>query len=51
MVSMYLSEEDIEYFKKMSVETEIPYQTLISLYLTDCRKKERKINLNWDEPA
>ena len=51
MVSMYLSEEDIEYFKKMSVDTGIPYQTLISMYLTDCRQKERRIKLNWDEPA
>ena len=51
MVSMYLSEEDIEYFKKMSLDTVIPYQTLISMYLTDCRQKERKIKLNWDEPA
>ena len=51
MVSMYLSEDDIEYFKKMSLDTDIPYQTLISMYLTDCRKKERKLKLNWDEPA
>ena len=51
MVSMYLSEEDIEYFKMMSTDTGIPYQTLISMYLTDCRQKQRKIKLNWDEPA
>lgn len=51
MISMYLSEEDIDYFKTMSLETGIPYQTLIGMYLTDCRQKERKIKLDWQEPA
>ena len=41
----------IEYFKTEADRTGIPYQTLISMYLTDCRQKQRKINLNWDEPA
>lgn len=51
MISMYMSEEDIAYFKSMSSETGIPYQTLISMYLSDCRKKGRKIKLDWQEPA
>lgn len=51
MISMYLSEDDIDYFKQMSADNGIPYQTLISMYLTDCRQKERKLKLDWQEPA
>ena len=51
MVSMYMEEADIEYFKSMSKDTGIPYQTLISMYLTDCRKTKRRFNPVWEEPA
>lgn len=51
MVSMYMEEADIEYFKSMSKDTGIPYQTLISMYLTDCRKTKRTFNPVWEEPV
>lgn len=35
----------IEYFKKESVEIGLPYQTLISLYLSDCAKHKRKLDI------
>jgi uncharacterized protein (DUF4415 family) len=34
-VSMRLSEDVLEYFKAMAVESGVPYQTLINLYLRD----------------
>ena len=37
----------IDYFKEQAVETGIPYQTLINLYLTDCAKNKRKIDISW----
>ncbi len=37
----------IDYFKEESAETGIPYQTLINLYLADCAKNKKKIDLNW----
>ena len=37
----------IDYFKEQSVETGIPYQTLINLYLTDCAKNKRKLDIQW----
>ena len=46
-----MEEADIEYFKSMSKDTGIPYQTLISMYLTDCRKNKRTFNPVWEEPA
>ena len=46
-ISINLNQSTIEYFKNLAVETGIPYQTLINLYLTDCAEKKRKPDLNW----
>ena len=46
-VTMRLSEDVIDYFKKMSEETGVPYQSLINLYLKDCVKQHRKIDISW----
>lgn len=37
----------IEYFKEMASETGIPYQTLINLYLMDCAKNHKRLNMSW----
>ena len=37
----------VNYFAKMESETSIPYDVLINLYLKDCIKAERKIDLTW----
>ena len=37
----------IDYFKSESQETGIPYQTLINLYLVDCVKSKRKLEIAW----
>lgn len=47
-VTMNLSPIVIAYFKKESEETGIPYQTLINLYLIDCVKSNKKIDLTWN---
>ena len=44
---MRLSEDVIDYFKKMSEETGVPYQSLINLYLKDCVAQHRKIDISW----
>lgn len=46
-VTIRLEEEIVDYFKSLSEETEIPYQTLINLYLKDCVKAQRKLSLEW----
>jgi hypothetical protein len=46
-VTINLGVEVIEYFEKMSKDTDIPYQTLISLYLKDCVQSQRKLSLTW----
>ncbi|RKX30286.1 MAG: antitoxin [Verrucomicrobia bacterium] len=44
-VTIRLDEETIEYFKQLAEETEIPYQTLINLYLRECATKGRKLSM------
>jgi len=46
-VTMRLSEDVIEYFKSMANDSDIPYQTLINLYLRDCLNQHRKLNVSW----
>ncbi len=42
-ITMNMNITTIQYFKNMSSESGIPYQTLINLYLDDCVKQGKKI--------
>ena len=46
-ITIRLDEESISYFKSISEDIGIPYQSLINLYLRDCAARHRKLNLNW----
>jgi predicted DNA binding CopG/RHH family protein len=46
-ITIRLDEESVDYFKAISDEIGIPYQTLINLYLRDCAASQRKLNLQW----
>lgn len=46
-VGINLSCEVIDYFKGLSKESGIPYQTLIDLYLRDCVKNKKKPKFDW----
>ena len=46
-ITIKVSPSVIEYFKKEAQRTGIPYQTLINLYLNDCVKNNRKIDIEW----
>ncbi len=48
-VTMRLSEDIIGYFKEMSMESGVPYQSLINLYLRDCVLNHRKVNISWND--
>jgi uncharacterized protein (DUF4415 family) len=47
-VTMRLDKDSVEYFKALSEESGIPYQTLINLYLRDCAAHEKKLDLSWN---
>ena len=46
-VTIRLSEDVIEYFKKMADESGVPYQSLINLYLRDCVTQHREVDISW----
>jgi len=46
-VTIRLSEDVIDYFKSMSEESGVPSQSLINLYLRDCAKQHRKVDIQW----
>lgn len=46
-VTIRIDVETIDYFKDLSEESTIPYQTLINLYLRDCAQKHKKLNIAW----
>ena len=46
-VTIRLDEDAIGYFKSLSEELGIPYQSLINLYLRDCAATHRKLDLSW----
>ena len=47
-ITIRLDEESIGYFKAISEQVGIPYQSLINLYLRECDASHRKLNLNWE---
>jgi hypothetical protein len=49
-ITIRLDEDAITYFKGISEEVGIPYQSLINLYLRDCATSHRKLNLSWGVP-
>ena len=46
-VTIRLDADTIEYFKSLSEKNDIPYQTLINLYLRECAQKHRKLSMSW----
>lgn len=46
-ITIRLDEDSINYFKSISADVGIPYQSLINLYLRDCAASHRKLNLKW----
>ena len=47
-VSINLDTGTIDYFKNQALETGIPYQTLINMYLSDCVTNKRKLKTSWE---
>lgn len=46
-VTIRLDPAALAYFQKLAKETEIPYQTLINLYLRDCALSGKRLKLEW----
>ena len=50
-VTIRLDKQTITYFKGLSEESGIPYQTLINLYLRDCAATQKRLSLAWKSVA
>ena len=46
-VTIRLDDSTVAYFKKLAEETELPYQSLINLYLRDCAATGRRLAMTW----
>jgi predicted DNA binding CopG/RHH family protein len=48
-ITIRLDREAVDYFKRLSSDTGIPYQVLINLFLKECAAHKRKPSLKWDD--
>ncbi|MDL2290556.1 BrnA antitoxin family protein [Desulfovibrio sp. OttesenSCG-928-F20] len=46
-VTIRLDKATVDYFKGLSEQVNMPYQTLINLYLADCAAKKVKPSIAW----
>lgn len=46
-VTIKISPSVIDYFKRQAAKLNMPYQTLINLYLTDCVSNKRELQMTW----
>lgn len=46
-ITIRLDAFTIDYFKTLAAETDIPYQTLINLYLRECAGTGRRLAMQW----
>jgi predicted DNA binding CopG/RHH family protein len=49
-VTIRLDERTLAYFRELAAELEVPYQTLINLYLRDCAETGRRPAMRWRPP-
>ncbi len=46
-ITIRVDEDALDYFKALSDDSGIPYQSLINLYLRDCAAAHRKLKMDW----
>jgi uncharacterized protein (DUF4415 family) len=46
-ITIRVDEATLAYFKRLAEELELPYQSLINLYLRDCAAKKRRLAMTW----
>lgn len=47
-ITINIDNDTVDYFKGLSENTGIPYQTLINLYLSDCARSKKKPHVEWN---
>ena len=47
-ITINMDSNTIDFFKNMSATSGIPYQMLISSYLSDCAANKRQLKVSWE---
>ena len=47
-ITMRVDKEVVEYFKELSKDSGIPYQTLINMCLLDCARNKKSFHISWE---
>ncbi len=50
-ITIRLDARTLDYFKELSEELGVPYQTLINLYLQDCASSGKRPSMTWESTA
>lgn len=48
-ITINIDSSTIDFFKNLSSDTGIPYQTLMNLYLGDCAKNNKRPTILWEK--
>ncbi len=46
-ITIRIEKDILEYFKQLSIETDLPYQKLINLFLRDCAEQQKRPSVRW----
>lgn len=46
-ITIRIDADTVTYFKSLSAEVGLPYQSLLNLFLRDCARTRRKPRLSW----
>ena len=47
-ITINIDNDTVDFFKEQSEESGIPYQTLINLYLSDCARHKKQLQISWE---
>lgn len=47
-ITIRIEDGSLVYFKQLAAEYEMPYQSLINMYLRDCAQKKKKPRTKWE---
>ena len=50
-ITIRLDTQAVDYFKELSSELGVPYQTLMNLYLRDCASTRKRPSIKWRTSA
>jgi uncharacterized protein (DUF4415 family) len=47
-ITIRLDEDTLAYFKRLAEDAEVPYETLINLFLRDCARGKKRLSMRWE---